>query len=319
MSTSLIDVPPGETVPARGPRGSRVKACWFEEDQFADALDFGLATDRDTLEQAFRLLHDQYVAQGYMDPHPSGLRLGIHNALPSTRVFVARSGRRVVGTMMLIVDSPLGLPMDEIYADDLRAFRDERRELTEASGLALDPDCHRSGVAVLLRIIRMITLYAAEVLRSNDICIAVNPRHAAFYRKAFYFRDIGGLKHYGKVNGAPALALRLDCDLLRTFVSELRQGRSVPSEVYSFLYRKANAEQALARLREEMEQASPVEHLSYFFSRHEAWAKASLADRAHLLESYRTLAALQASPDLVETLRAWNVINFGNRVGLALA
>jgi hypothetical protein len=221
--------------------------------------------------------------------------------------------------MTLIVDSFLGLPMDEIYANDLRPLRDARRELTEASGLALDPDCHRSGVAVLLRIIRMITLYAAEVLRSNDICIAVNPRHAAFYRKAFSFRDIGGLKHYGKVNGAPALALRLDCELLRTFVSDLREGRSVPSEVYSFLYRRANAQQALCRLREEMEPASPVEHLSYFFSRHEAWAKASLADRAHLVESYRALAALQASPDLVETLRACNVINFMDRGGLALA
>jgi N-acyl amino acid synthase FeeM len=157
------------------------------------------------------------------------------------------------------------------------------------------------------------------VLRSNDICIAVNPRHAAFYRKAFYFHDFGSLKRYGKVNGAPALALRLDCDLLRTFVSELREGRSVPSEVYSFLYRKANADQALARLGQEAEQASPLEYLSYFFSGHEAWAKASLADRTHLLESYRTLAALQASPDLFETLQLCNVINYGDRLGLALA
>jgi len=51
-----------------------------------------------------------------MDPHPSGLRLSNHNALASACVFVARSGHQVVETVTLIVDSALGLPMDEIYA-----------------------------------------------------------------------------------------------------------------------------------------------------------------------------------------------------------
>ncbi len=160
----LVEVARSENATSQTPRGSRLKNHCFEEDRFAESLDFGLAIDRDTLEQAFRLQHDQYVAQGY---------------------------GRVVGTMTLIVDSQLGLPMDQIYAEDLGGIRSERHQLTEASGLALDPDCQRSGVAILMRLIRLITLYAAEVLRSSDICIAVNPRHATFYRKALYFQDFG--------------------------------------------------------------------------------------------------------------------------------
>src|SRR5574341_351220 len=140
MSTSLAEARGIETAPSRPPRGSRMKAFWFERDTIASRLEFGLATNRHTLDQAFRLQHDQYVAQGYMDSHPSGWRLSAHNALPSTRVFVALDNDRVVATMAVITDSRLGLPMAEIYADELREFRGLRRQVAEVSGLAVHPD-----------------------------------------------------------------------------------------------------------------------------------------------------------------------------------
>ncbi len=258
----LVEVARSENATSQTPRGSRLRNHCFEEDRFAESLDFGLAIDRDTLEQAFRLQHDQYVAQGYMDPHPTGLRLNIHSALPSTRVFVAKADGRVVGTMTLIVDSQLGLPMDQIYAE-----------------------------AILMRLIRRITLYAAEGLRSSDICIAVNPRHATFYRKALYFQDFGAMKQYAKVNGAPAVGLRLDCDLLRMLVREEREGRPVASQVYGFLYRKVEVDRALSRFIRDQARLFQPEHFSYFFSEHEAWTKAAPEDKAFLMESYRKLAS----------------------------
>jgi len=311
MSTSFVEVARSERVSARG---SGVKRCFFEDDQFAESLDFGLATDCDALEQAFRLQHDQYVSQGYMDPDSTGLRLNIHNALPSTRVFVAKADRRVVGTMTLIVDSQLGLPMDQIYADNLGTLRGERHQLTEASGLALDPECRRSGVAVLMRLIRLITLYAAEVLRSSDICIAVNPRHATFYRKALYFQNFGAMKQYAKVNGAPAVGLRLDCDLLRSFVRDQREGRPVASQVYGFLYRKVEVDRALSRLMRDRTRVFQPEHFSYFFSEHEAWTTAAPEDKAFLMESYQKLASYGTQNDGPIA----NAIGYARRMGLAL-
>jgi hypothetical protein len=47
------------------PNRCRLKSCWFENDERADRLDFGLVTDRDTVEQAFHLQQDQYVSQGH--------------------------------------------------------------------------------------------------------------------------------------------------------------------------------------------------------------------------------------------------------------
>jgi GNAT superfamily N-acetyltransferase len=271
-----------ETDSPSTPSRSRLKAAWFQNDPLADGLDFGLATDRRTLEQAFRLQHDQYVAHGYMDAHPSGWRLSLHNALSATHVFVARCGGRVVGTMTLIADSPLGLPMDEIYTDELRRLRDGRGSLAEVSALAVDPAYQSSGVPILLRLIRMLVIHAAQTV--TDLCIAVNPHHAAFYRKAFHFQDIGGLKQYGKVNGAPALALRLDLALARSLMRELRDGHRMISKVYEFLFHPANVDAVMARLVNDSRRVIPLEErVEHFFSGHEAWTQASDADRAVIL------------------------------------
>lgn len=320
MSTSLLEAIRADAVSSPTPRSAQVKVRRFENDQIAAGLDFGLATDRDVLEQAFRLQHDQYVGQGYMDPHPSGWRLSTHYALPSTRVFVARSGHRVVATMTLIGDSPLGLPMDEIYADDLRGLRGQRRDLAEVSGLALDPNYSSSGVAILLRLIRMMALYAVRVAHLSDLCIAVNPHHAVFYRKAFYFQDIGGLKQYGKVNGAPAVALRLDLGPVPTVMSALRDGQAVRSEIYSFLFRPENVEPVMARLVEDLAQASPRgESLVYFFSRHEAWAKSSLTERAYLLARCHALIALECPMRRLATPEPADAQESGGLLTLAVA
>ena len=286
MSASPVQTMHAETVSSPTTSRSRLKAVWFQNDRLADELDFGLATDRRTLEQAFRLQHDQYVAHGYMDAHPSGWRLSLHNALSATRVFVARSRGRVVGTMTLIADSPLGLPMDEIYTDELRRLRDARCNLAEVSALALDPEYQSSGVPILLRLIRMMVIYAAQTV--SDLCIAINPHHAAFYRKAFHFQDIGGLKQYGKVNGAPAIALRLDLALARSLMSQLRDGHRMLSEVYEFLFHPANVEAVMTRLVKDLRRVIPLqERVEYFFSRHEALTEASEAHRAYILAGCR--------------------------------
>src|SRR4029450_13425369 len=74
MTTSSADAGAAQALSRVSACGSRVKACWVERDTVASGLDFGLATDRFPLDQAFRLQHDQYVTQGYMDSHPSHWR-----------------------------------------------------------------------------------------------------------------------------------------------------------------------------------------------------------------------------------------------------
>ena len=47
-------------------------------------LELKIAHTQDELEACFSLLHDAYVASGFMRPHPSGLRVTPYHALPTT-------------------------------------------------------------------------------------------------------------------------------------------------------------------------------------------------------------------------------------------
>ncbi len=49
-----------------------------------------------------------------MTPAPSRRRLSLHNVLPSTKVFVAKTGDgAVAATVTVVEDSRLSLPVDE--------------------------------------------------------------------------------------------------------------------------------------------------------------------------------------------------------------
>ena len=167
-----------------------------------------LATTQSELEQSYRLLHDVYVLSGFMKPHRSGMRISIYNALPGTRTFVAKENGIVIGCISSIPDSPFGLPMDQIYKQEVDALRRRGRRLVEVSGLATAPEYSRKGARIFLSLVQNLTAQA-HVDGMDDFCIAINPSHKGFYEKGLHFEVFGGLKSYDSVNSAPAYALRL--------------------------------------------------------------------------------------------------------------
>jgi N-acyl amino acid synthase FeeM len=251
-------------------------------------IEFSLATCTDALESAFRLVHDRYVAQNYMPADRSGLRLNLHHILPTTKVFTATVGHRVIGTMTLIQDSPLGLPMDEIYDDELAGIRGRRRRVAEVSAFAIDEGYRTSGAGILIRLIRMLVLYAAEIAELDDVCIAVNPRHVGFYLRAFPGgQQLGALKPYQKVNGAPAVALHLDLDVIRRLIVCGRRGDPVRGGVYPFLFDPAESDGIIASLLRKNAQAKLTsKQVVYFFSHHDGLRRASPSQQGFVQSLY---------------------------------
>jgi len=175
-----------------------------------DALTFSIARTTDEILQAYRLVYDNYLKSGYIDQHPSLMRYGPHNALPSTVTFVAKLGEKVVTTATVVFDSPLGLPMEAIYRDELDALRKQGSRLCEVTMLA---DRRRAGMRTIpsiLRLFRLIVPYAMRFEKATDIVITVNPTHAAFYSKYLLFEDLAGKKDYPSVKNAPAVARRVN-------------------------------------------------------------------------------------------------------------
>ena len=230
-------------------------AAWFAEDETVRALDFGLAVTFGDFEGAFRLLHDRYVWRGYMAPDPSGRRLSLHNILPSTKLLVARAGTRVVGTLTVVEDSRLGLPMDEAFGAELGRLRERGRRLAEASSLAVDRGYRSSGVGILVRLLRLAVLYSARIARVDALCFAPNPRHREFYERLFPFRWFSEPKPYRRVQGPPPLGVRLDLGLVRALLRAERSGLSAGPHS-SFLCGPEAYGQVMARLRQDLPRSS---------------------------------------------------------------
>ena len=78
-------------------------------------LELKIAETREELEACFRILHDAYVASGFMKPDPSGMRVTIYHALPTTTTLCAKYDGRVVGTISMIREGVFGFPLQSVF------------------------------------------------------------------------------------------------------------------------------------------------------------------------------------------------------------
>jgi hypothetical protein len=197
-----------------------------------------------------------YVLSGFMKPQPSGMRIGIYNLVPGTRTSVAIANGKVVSCMSYIADSPLGLPMDQIYGGELNALRRAGRRPVEISGYATKPQYAGKGPRIFLNLISNLSAHGI-VDKIDDFCIAINPAHRRFYEKTLFYEVFGDLKTYDSVNDAPAYALRLK---METFLDHCR---ARTNRIYRFL--GENLESAIETARLAGNQVMSERMIQYFF------------------------------------------------------
>ncbi len=180
----------------------------------SDRLTFKLAQTQDELAAAFKLLHDAYVAEKYMSPHPSGMRITKYHALPSTSTLIALWDDQVVGTISLVRDGSFGLPSDAIL--DLSSYRKTGSRLVEVSGLAVNRQFSHMRGEILFPLLKFMYEYCIHCFGADHLIISVNPSWIDFYEALLGFVRIREEKidHYDFVNGAPAVGGILD---LRTY------------------------------------------------------------------------------------------------------
>ena len=169
---------------------------------------FKLADTKDELEQAFRVLHDAYVDQGYMSPHASGLRVTKYHALPTTAVLIAKDTTNglVVGTVSIVRDTPLGLPLDSAFP--LLHIKKEYNHLAEVSSLAIRKDYRKKPSDLLWPLLRFFYLYLRNVMKVDAYVIGVNPLWHDLYTGILGFTQLKGFQseNYSFANNAPVSA-----------------------------------------------------------------------------------------------------------------
>lgn len=181
-------------------------------------ITYRVARTREELEEAYALVYKEYASHGYIPKgYKSKLRLTLLNALPTTTTLIAIQGKKVVATLTLIPDTPLGATMDKVFKDELDVFRKQGRYISECSQLAIDSSLFPKGFfsmfnfnkfIFIFKLFNLLFHYATYKDGLQDFCIAFNPRHQYLYRY-IGFKQIGKLKYYGSYH-SPAIAMRLD-------------------------------------------------------------------------------------------------------------
>jgi hypothetical protein len=118
---------------------------------------------------------------------------------------------------------------------------------------------------------------ARRVRGSTDFVITVNPRHAAFYRRKFFFSEAGPAREYQKVGGAPALLLSIPLN-----TPDVVTGAQRTKTIYKFWMPEEEERRVSLGLQQALRPMTAQE-LGYFFvAETDILAGASPEQRAHL-------------------------------------
>ncbi|MGD2063806.1 MAG: hypothetical protein PVF51_09540 [Nitrospirota bacterium] len=149
------------------------------------------------------------------------------------RIFIALLHGEVISTLSLFPDGPMGLPQDELYAEELQPLREAGRHLAEVGCLAMHPAWQKHDLILFLYRIMHYYAYHSEV---DDLCIVANPRHGRFYQRVLLFEQYGTQKPFSKVNGAPATGYRLDLRGMERRYREFYSTKNFDANLHDFFF-----------------------------------------------------------------------------------
>lgn len=197
-----------------------------------------VAETREELEACFSILHDAYVASGFMQHHESGLRVTPYHALPTTTTLCAKFDGRVVGTITIIRDGVFGFPLQTVF--DLSSVRAKSGNIAEISALAVHPDFRKTGGVILFPLMKFMYEYCKKYFDTRHLVIAVNPDRIELYESLLFFRRLpkSEVDSYDFANGAPAVGATLDLAEAEAKFKTVYGKRTLRRNLYDYFVRR---------------------------------------------------------------------------------
>ena len=196
----------GDTITAIPHNPNPIRMCVEDPDSRRLAIEpqtnlfkVRLANTEERRSSASYLIQRRYAWRGYaVDEQP--------RPAPSRITIAAHDQSGTAGTVTVGLDSPDGMFVDGLYADEANRLRDDGHHLAEFTKLAIDNNVHSKPL--LAALFHIAFIYARRIHRCTDLLIEVNPRHQSFYRRMLGFEPAGALRADPRI-GAPAVLLRL--------------------------------------------------------------------------------------------------------------
>lgn len=241
----------GQVKPVTAPKPARTEIARVGKN---GEFSLHLATTEDDRLKCWHLVYEQYLALGYTERKDMEYRYSLHDALPDTGTFLVEAEGKSAGTVTVFPDSPLGLPADEIFKEEIDALRDAGRTPVEIGRLTIDKE-HMNDRTILTTLFDILSLYSRCILGATDLVITVNPSHQRFYERMLLFETIGTARTLGSVCDAPAVLMRLDLELQKTVIRWAHGEGALPEDLnpgrtfYGYFSSEAEEEERVARLR----------------------------------------------------------------------
>lgn len=177
------------------------------------------------------MVYRTYLQSGLQKTDRSSMRIGLSNLLPSSYQVIVKRNGKVCGTLTLVRETDGRLPIDELFSKEIGKIRETGSTICEFSALAVDTTLsNEHRIEILMSLFRKAFILGSDVLGCTDLCIMIHPRHSTYYQRKFFFESIGKLLPLEKVNGAPAVPLRLN---LKTAREQIREN---DSQMYQYFY-----------------------------------------------------------------------------------
>ena len=271
-----------------------------------------IADTQEELEACFRLLHDAYVSSGFMKPDPSGMRVTIYHALPTTTTLCAKFDGEVVGTLSLIRESVFGFPLQAIF--DLTDVRAKAGKIAEVSALAVHPKFRKTGGAILFPLMKFMYQYSTTIFDTRHLVIAVNPNRIEMYESLLFFERLAenSVENYDFANGAPAVGASLDLHVAPQLLKDAYRSKS-PRKNLHYYFIKLRLRNIVMPNRRYFTTNDPVmttDLLDYFFNQ-KTKGFANLEEREKILlhaiydlpEYKQLLPVIPADADIESAIR----------------
>lgn len=193
---------------------------------------------KEDMDQVYQVRYQSYLNAGLMQPNDSGRLKDRYDSSDYTKIFVAVSNGRIIGTIRLIFDSKYGLPMDEEArcSSFMRFLRKQKRRIAEVGKYAFLPDYQLNSRKLLLDLDVWVLKYAISA-GVHDLVILAVSHHSTFYEKFFLFEKLADF--YSSQYYSQLVGLRLNLDNIEERYREEYSGRRLD------LYAKLSAPQMI--------------------------------------------------------------------------
>lgn len=168
------------------------------------SLSVGLASNLQDRQQAYELIYQLYLDLDLIDAHPSQLWLSIFDGFQDTVTIIFKDNEEVVATGTVVLDSHLGLPLDDYFKEETDKIRVHGPKLAEFTSLGIKKSFRNTQLAYTL--IHVLLLFMNKVANCSDFIFTAHKKHRTFYQRNLGCSQMGSPRP-SKVKNSSTVAM----------------------------------------------------------------------------------------------------------------